>query len=105
MPTDLDERKQTIRRQAHAARNALENKDELSRRIVAKFLALPEYADAETVMFYVDVRSEVRTRHALPEALQSGKRIVVPYCVAGETLELFHLERMDELETGMYRIL
>ncbi len=55
-------------------------------------------------MFYVDVRDEVRTRQALPDALKSGKRIVVPYCLDGE-LELFWLESMDELELGMYRIL
>ncbi len=65
---------------------------------------LPEYAAAETVMFYVDVRAEVRTRQDLSTALASGKRIVVPYCVDGE-LELFLLEDMDELELGMYRIL
>jgi hypothetical protein len=51
-----------------------------------------------------DVRDEVRTRQALPEALASGTRIVVPYCLDGE-LELFWLENMDELELGMYRIL
>ncbi len=67
-------------------------------------MQLPEYQRAKTVMFYVDVRTEVRTRQALPEALASGKRVVIPYCVDGE-LELFHLESMDELELGMYRIL
>ena len=50
------------------------------------------------------MRAEVRTRHDLEAALGSGKKIVVPYCVDGE-LELFHLESMDELELGMYRIL
>lgn len=101
---DLHTRKQQIREQAHANRNAQPNKDEISRRIVATFMAQPEYAAARTVMFYVDVRSEVRTRHDLEEALKTGKKIVVPYCVDGE-LELFHLESMDELELGMYRIL
>ena len=67
-------------------------------------MQLPEYQDANCVMWYVDVRDEARTRHALPAALQSGKQIVIPYCVDGE-LELFHLESMDELETGMYKIL
>jgi 5-formyltetrahydrofolate cyclo-ligase len=65
---------------------------------------LPEYLASKTVMFYVDVRDEVRTRHALPDALKTGKRIVVPFCVDGE-LELFWLQDMDELELGMYRIL
>ena len=101
---DLAELKTSIRKQAHENRNAQENKDEISREIVAKFMQLPEYEQAETVMFYVDVRSEVRTRNDLENALQTGKKIVVPYCVDGE-LELFHLENMDELEIGMYRIL
>ncbi len=101
---DLQRRKTEIREQAHAARNAQENKDELSQTIVDRFVALPEYQRAKTVMFYVDVRSEVRTRHYFATALTHGKRIVVPYCVDGE-LELFHLESMDELSVGMYKIL
>lgn len=97
-------RKQEIRKAAHANRRSQENKDGLSEQIVASFMGTQEYAVARTVMFYIDVRDEVRTRHALPLAIQSDKRIVVPYCVDGE-LELFHLESMDELEVGMYKIL
>ena len=103
--TAIRERKDAIRKQAHANRNAQEHKDELSRRIVGAFMALPEYALAETVMFYIDVRSEVRTRHDLELALQSGKTIIVPWCNAEGELELFRLESMDELEIGMYKIL
>ena len=101
---DLKQLKDEMRSQAHANRRAQPEKEEVNRRIVDRFVALPEYARAQTVMYYIDVRAEVRTRHALPAALASGKRIVVPYCVDGE-LELFHLESMDELETGMYGIL
>jgi len=101
----IREQKDALRKQAHANRNAQENKDELSRRIVGAFMALPEYATADTVMFYIDVRSEVRTRHDLQLALESGKTIVIPWCNAAGELELFRLASMDELETGMYRIL
>jgi len=96
--------KQTIRRQAHDHRNALADKDERSERILDALFDQAEFAAAETVLFYVDVRSEVRTRHALPAALELGKRVVVPYCVDGH-LELFHLEQMGELELGTYGIL
>jgi 5-formyltetrahydrofolate cyclo-ligase len=99
------ELKKSIREQAHANRNAQIDKDELSREIVRTFMSLPEYQTAKTVLFYLDVRSEVRTRHNLEDALASGKKIVVPYCVEGEVLELFRLEALDELSTGMYRIL
>ena len=101
---DTATQKQAIREAAHNNRRNQANKDEVSATIVARFMELPEYAAARTVMFYVDVRDEVRTRHALPQAISGDKRIVIPYCVDGE-LELFHLESMDELEIGMYKIL
>ncbi len=100
----LAAQKKAIREQAHANRNQQENKDALSKEICAKFMAMPEYASAKTVMFYIDVRSEVRTRHSLPDALASGKKIVVPYCVGNE-LELFRLTSMDELSVGAFKIL
>jgi 5-formyltetrahydrofolate cyclo-ligase len=101
----MQDRKKEIRAQAHERRNAQENKDELSREICAKFVALPEYVRAQTVMYYIDVRSEVRTRHDLPQALTQGKKIIVPWCNDQGELELFHLENMDELAIGMYKIL
>lgn len=108
MPTALtvphQEDRKSLRDQARAARNARPNKDEVSRRICTSFAALPEYTRAGTVMCYVHVRSEVRTRHFLPTVLTHGKRVVVPYCVAGK-LELFLLESMEELTEGAYGIL
>ena len=102
--SELFELKTVIRKQAHENRRAQPDKDSKSQKIVDRFFDLPEYQAAHTIMFYVDVRDEVRTRQALPAAVASGKRIIVPYCVDGE-LELFWLEKMDELELGMYRIL
>jgi 5-formyltetrahydrofolate cyclo-ligase len=101
----MQEQKKKLREEAHANRNAQEHKDELSQEICARFVALPEYVRAKTVMYYIDVRSEVRTRHALPTALTQGKKIVVPWCNDKGELELFHLESMDELAIGMYKIL
>lgn len=102
--TAFQEAKAKIRRQAHDNRNAQDNKDELSITICEKFVSLSEYTTAETIMFYLDARSEVRTRHYMPSALTSGKRIVVPYCVE-DILHLFWLESMDELAIGMWKIL
>lgn len=99
------ELKDQIRKQAHENRRNQTDKDGLSQVIVEQFMQLPEFQRAETVMFYVDVRAEVRTRHALPAALESGKTIIVPWCNDEGELELFRLESMDELEIGMYKIL
>ena len=101
---DLAARKDEIRKAAHAARRAQPDKDTVSQQITDRVAQLPAYQQARTVMYYVDVRDEARTRQALPQAIQSDKRIVIPFCVDGE-LELFHLESMDELSEGAYRIL
>lgn len=103
--TEIQEKKKAIREQAHANRKDQENKDELSREICARFMALPEYQHARTAMFYVDVRTEVRTRQDLATALAHGKTIVVPWCNDQGELELFRLESMDDLALGMYKIL
>jgi 5-formyltetrahydrofolate cyclo-ligase len=103
--SDLHARKKQIREQAHAARNAQPDREELSKQICQRLVELPEYAAAEVVMYYVDARSEVRTRHYLPTALLHAKTIVVPWCNTAGELELFHLADMDELALGMYKIL
>lgn len=98
--------KQALREQARKNRIAQKDKDVVSRKICAAFMALPAYQAAKTVMWYVDAGSEVRTRHTLPEALTHGKRVVVPYCIVETNeLELFHLEDMSELVEGAYKIL
>jgi 5-formyltetrahydrofolate cyclo-ligase len=101
----VQERKKVIRDQAHENRRKQEHKEELSRAICEKFVSLPEYAAARTVMYYVDVRTEVRTRDYLATALAHGKRIVVPWCRDNGELELFWLKSMDDLAIGMYKIL
>jgi 5-formyltetrahydrofolate cyclo-ligase len=104
--TDPQARKAAIREQARKNRVAQKNKDEVSRVICQKFMALPAYVAAKTVMWYVDAGSEVRTRNTLPEALGHGKRVVVPWCVVeANTLELFLLSHMTELVEGAYKIL
>jgi 5-formyltetrahydrofolate cyclo-ligase len=80
--------KKRIREQAHQNRDALPNKDALSRDICATLASLPEHSRAKAILYYVDVRSEVRTRHFLPAALAQGRTIIVPYCVNNE-LALF----------------
>lgn len=103
-PPDPGDVKKAIREQAHANRRAQLDKDALSAAICEKFIAQGEFAAAKSVMVYIDVRAEVRTRQHLPKLLEGDKRIVVPYCV-DDVLELFLLENMDELAVGMYKIL
>lgn len=101
---NISERKRAIRTHAAANREAQPNKDAISREIFRQLLSLPAFQAAHTLMSYVDVRSEVRTRYDLPQLLANNRRIVVPYCVA-DSLKLFHLESMQEFEIGTFQVL
>lgn len=92
--------KRQMRAEASGRRAEQPDAKSLSRAIFERLVTLPEYARAQTLMFYVDVRSEVRTRWFLPTVWAEGKRVVVPYCEGGE-IELFRLDHLDELAPGM----
>lgn len=106
---DIAERKQLQRRRAYDARSAQENKDELSRQAVGRLKDLREYRSAKTVMWYIDCRSELRTRWVLPAELASDKTTVVPYSTVDtdgrNQLGLWRLEAMDEVVRGKWGIL
>jgi 5-formyltetrahydrofolate cyclo-ligase len=106
---EIVDAKGAMRRAAYDARNAQEDKERVSELAVRAVLGLPEYRAAETVLWYLDCRSELRTRQVLPAALASGKRIVVPYCTVDDSgankLGLWWLESMDELVIGKWKIL
>ncbi|MGB0759454.1 MAG: hypothetical protein ACPGPS_07950, partial [Rubripirellula sp.] len=70
----LAERKTEIRKAAHAARKAQADKEQVSIKITDRVMQLPEYQAANCIMWYVDVRDEARTRHALPAALASASQ-------------------------------
>ena len=104
------EKKGKMRREAYDRRNAQENRDEVSAAAVEKFMALPEYEKAHTIMWYIDCRSETRTKPQLLAEVEKGeKKIIVPYCTEDENgenkLGLWHMESLEEMVVGKWNIL
>ncbi len=97
------------RQWAYQQRSQQKEKETVSNRICTAFISLTEYQAAETVMWYVDCRSEVRTLANLKQQLQTEKTIVVPFCTQDDKgnnqLGLWHLHSLDELEPGTWGIL
>lgn len=97
------------RRLGYAARQNQSDKSQVSEAICARFLATDEYKQANTVMWYLHCRTEVRTRQALTAQLSSGKRCVIPFCTRDEqdqkVLGLWWLENLAELVPGTWGIL
>lgn len=112
-PEELEavmERKNKMRREAYDRRNAQENKDEISALACQKFMALPDYQNAKTAMWYIDCRSETRTKPELLEEVAKGeKKIIVPYCTEDENgenkLGLWWMESLEEMVVGKWNIL
>lgn len=100
--------KTRLRRQAYEARNAQPNQEALSLIICNRFITQPAYRQAETVMWYLSCRSEVRTRHILLQELSGAKRMVIPYCTKDRhghnQLGLWRLENFAELVPGTWGI-
>lgn len=97
------------RRKTYEARNAQIDKNAVSQIICDLFMAQPAYIQAETVMWYIHCRSEVKTESALLRELTSHKRIVIPYGTTDEQghnkLGLWWLEDFAELVPGKWGIL
>lgn len=72
--TEFQAKKKVIREEAHRVRNELAEKDPLSLGICQTLVDSEEYQKANTILWYLDARSEVRTRHFIPSALLSSKK-------------------------------
>jgi 5-formyltetrahydrofolate cyclo-ligase len=61
-------------------RNALSAKEveKTSRAVKERLFSLPEYRKAKTILFYASIGSEPSTYGMMQEAMQQGKRVVVP---------------------------
>ncbi len=98
--------KKILRKQVLDARDRIppEERAAKSRAIGRKLFALPEFVSARVVMFFASFRSEVDTIPMIRQALQSGKRVILPK-VRGKALELFEITDFDaDVVPGAWRI-
>jgi len=99
--------KQILRMQNLAKRNQLSKREVAakSKAIEEKFLALPEFEKAKTIMLYYGVNNEVETRNLIEKALALGKRIVLPATNfekgTMKPVELSSLDKLVETEKGL----
>jgi 5-formyltetrahydrofolate cyclo-ligase len=72
--------KQELRRTVLERRDALTQDERAAKSavIAEKLRSLIEYRAAETILFYVEFRSEVITRPMIDAALRFGKKVLVP---------------------------
>ena len=70
------------------------------------FFELPEYRDAETVMIYSDIKSEVKTNVFAERLFSDGKRVVYPYTDADKKEIIpYETDNSSRLKVGAFGIL
>lgn len=95
-----------LRKEKINARDSLspEEREELSRQLVRRLVATPEFQQANTVLIYRATRGEVRLEslEAAPEA--EGKRLIFPLCVSDRSMVALLPRGEDAWAEGYYGI-
>lgn len=97
--------KESLRTTLRIRRRNQLHKDELSAETCERLAGLSEFQQAQCILFYIDVRDELRTQCFLASVFHTqAKRLIVPYCENG-LLKLFELRSLSELTVGAFGIL
>lgn len=79
---------------------------EKSAQIQKQLFSFEKYINAKTVMLYISAFKEPSTTEIITDALNSGKRVVVPVSdTQTETIILSYLGDISDLQKGAYGIL
>ena len=100
---ELKEQKKKLRKKMRMIRDSIPMKEEKSKKIVTRFMELPEVKDAVFIYCYISFRSEVDTMPLLHSLWKSGKRVAVPRVDCKE-MQFYEIFSMNDLEIGYYGI-
>ena len=96
--------KKELRQKALAARNALENRAEKSRRIAAHILESAAYQNTERIFTFVSMGSEAETEGIIRQAWQDGKTVAVPKTEKHREMQFYEIRSFAELEEGRFGV-
>ena len=85
-------------------RISMSDRETYSSSIFSALYKIEEYKNADTVLFYVNYRSEVITKPYIEKALSDGKRVYCPR-VEGLDISFFRIDKISDLSPGYQGIL
>lgn len=104
---DINALKKELRRRYKAVRGTGDSSEQqmADRRILQRFMALPQYRTAPLVLTYVSSGGEVDTLQLIVRALADGKSVACPRCSKADRTMTFHrITALDQLAVGAYDI-
>lgn len=95
------EKKKILRKQILKIRDEMPPaaREEKSRIIMETLFTTPFYQEADTILTYVNYKSEVNTTDLVNRAIADGKRLFAPK-VSEETMAFYQLTGMNDLREG-----
>lgn len=63
-----------------------------------------EINEAQTIFCFVSMKDEINTKCIIKKLLDMGKKVGVPKCKKDNTMEVYQIESLDDLEIGAYSI-
>jgi 5-formyltetrahydrofolate cyclo-ligase len=99
---DTRARKASIRRVvlSRRARITADRRAEAGAAIAERLLALPEVAEAERILAFVSIGSEVSTADLLAAVLENGRTLLLPFVSEDGTMRASVVGSLAELEPG-----
>lgn len=76
-----------------------------SKKIISTLFSMDFFDKARMIMYYVDMRNEVKTKKAIAETLALGKRVVVPKVKKERHLLVVEINGLGDLAPGVFGIL
>ncbi len=73
--------------------------------ILSQVRALPQFAQADTLLTYLSVGSEADTKALIQSAWDLGKQVAIPRCTGAHQMEWFLIESFQGLEQSPFGIL
>lgn len=98
------EEKDRLRRVLLQRRRELGDRAEKDRLIARAVSDLPLYRQAEQVLFYVNLKTELSTELLLEEAWRLGKEVYAPRCRPDGSLQFYRVLCREELVPGSFGI-
>lgn len=103
----VTEEKATLRTQIRARMKGLtpEEREASDRALCARFLSLPQIAEARTVLLYHGMGAEIGTAHLLSPLLAMGKAVALPRCLSDSGMEARMVDNTSQLVRHRYGML
>ncbi|MGL5257856.1 MAG: 5-formyltetrahydrofolate cyclo-ligase [Proteocatella sp.] len=103
---DIIKEKKELRNKIKKIKSAMsgDEVEESDKLIEENLMNQKEINEAQTIFCFVSMKDEINTKCIIKKLLDRGKKVGVPKCKKDNTMEVYQIESLDDLEIGFYSI-